>query len=72
VQFLYLLYRIVTNVALDHLRRRTSRREDQAPVPEDAEGGTRISSIVSRNSGRARIRKGICWGRNWANRSPAR
>jgi RNA polymerase sigma-70 factor, ECF subfamily len=35
------LYRIVTNVALDHLRRRTSRREDQAPVPEDAEGSTR-------------------------------
>jgi RNA polymerase sigma-70 factor, ECF subfamily len=35
------LYRIVTNVGLDHLRRRTSRREDQAPVPEDAEGGTR-------------------------------
>ena len=33
------LYRIVTNVALDHLRRRTSRREDQAPVPEEAEGG---------------------------------
>jgi RNA polymerase sigma-70 factor (ECF subfamily) len=37
------LYRIVTNVALDHLRRRTSRREDQAPVPEESEsgGGTR-------------------------------
>jgi RNA polymerase sigma-70 factor, ECF subfamily len=35
------LYRIVTNVALDHLRRRTSRREDQAPVPEEADGGTR-------------------------------
>src|SRR6202046_4837975 len=37
------LYRIVTNVALDHLRRRTSRKEDQAPVPEDSEagGGTR-------------------------------
>ena len=35
------LYRIVTNVALDHLRRRTSRREDQAPVPDEAEGGTR-------------------------------
>jgi RNA polymerase sigma-70 factor (ECF subfamily) len=35
------LYRIVTNVGLDHLRRRTSRREDQAPVPEEAEGGTR-------------------------------
>jgi RNA polymerase sigma-70 factor, ECF subfamily len=35
------LYRIVTNVALDHLRRRTSRREDQAPVPEETEAGTR-------------------------------
>lgn len=35
------LYRIVTNVALDHLRRRNTRREDQAPVSEDAEGGTR-------------------------------
>jgi RNA polymerase sigma-70 factor, ECF subfamily len=35
------LYRIVTNVALDHLRRRTSRREDQAPVPKETEGGTR-------------------------------
>jgi RNA polymerase sigma-70 factor (ECF subfamily) len=35
------LYRIVTNVALDQLRRRTSRPEDQAPVAEEAEGGTR-------------------------------
>ena len=37
------LYRIVTNVGLDHLRRRTSRREDQAPVAEESEaaGGTR-------------------------------
>ena len=35
------LYRIVTNVSLDHLRRRTSHREEQAPVPEDADGGTR-------------------------------
>ena len=34
------LYRITTNVALDHLRRRTSHREDQAPVSEDAEGST--------------------------------
>jgi RNA polymerase sigma-70 factor (ECF subfamily) len=32
------LYRIVTNAALDHLRRRTSRREDQAPAIDDAEG----------------------------------
>jgi RNA polymerase sigma-70 factor, ECF subfamily len=33
------LYRIVTNVALDHLRRRASRPEDQAPAAEgtDAE-----------------------------------
>ena len=35
------LYRIVTNVGLDHLRRRTSRREDQAPVAEESQGGTR-------------------------------
>ena len=35
------LYRIVTNVSLDHLRRRTSHREEQAPVSEDAEGTTR-------------------------------
>ena len=35
------LYRIVTNVSLDHLRRRSSRPEDQAPVAEDAEGRTR-------------------------------
>jgi RNA polymerase sigma-70 factor, ECF subfamily len=35
------LYRIVTNVGLDHLRRRTSRREDQAPVAEESESGTR-------------------------------
>jgi RNA polymerase sigma-70 factor, ECF subfamily len=35
------LYRIVTNTALDHLRRRTTRREDQAPVPEFADATTR-------------------------------
>jgi RNA polymerase sigma-70 factor, ECF subfamily len=37
------LYRIVTNVGLDHLRRRTSRREDQAPLPvtEEADGNAR-------------------------------
>ena len=35
------LYRIVTNVALDHLRRRTSRREDPAPVFAEDDGGTR-------------------------------
>jgi RNA polymerase sigma-70 factor, ECF subfamily len=35
------LYRITTNVALDYLRRRNTHREDQAPAPEEAEGGTR-------------------------------
>jgi RNA polymerase sigma-70 factor (ECF subfamily) len=35
------VYRIVTNVALDHLRRRASHREDQAPVYEESDGGTR-------------------------------
>jgi RNA polymerase sigma-70 factor (ECF subfamily) len=35
------LYRIVTNVALDHLRRRSSRKEDQAPVPDESDGTTR-------------------------------
>ena len=32
------LYRIVTNVCYDHLRRRSSRPEDQAPDPAVAEG----------------------------------
>ena len=35
------LYRIVTNVALDHLRRRASRREDQAPALEEPDGTVR-------------------------------
>lgn len=35
------LYRITTNVALDYLRRRTSHREDQAPVlPDETENST--------------------------------
>ena len=34
------LYRVATNVGLDYLRRRTTRREDQAPVPDVAEGAT--------------------------------
>jgi len=33
------LYRIVTNVALDHLRRRTTRREEQAPALPEQDGG---------------------------------
>ena len=34
------LYRIVTNVALDHLRRRGTHREEQAPVLPDGDGVT--------------------------------
>jgi RNA polymerase sigma-70 factor (ECF subfamily) len=33
------LYRVATNVGLDYLRRRTTRREDQAPVMEEPDGG---------------------------------
>jgi RNA polymerase sigma-70 factor (ECF subfamily) len=32
------VYRVVTNVCLDHLRRRSSRREDQAPEPAGLDG----------------------------------
>jgi RNA polymerase sigma-70 factor (ECF subfamily) len=32
------VYRIVTNVCLDHLRRRNTRKEDQAPEPEEIDG----------------------------------
>ncbi len=32
------VYRIVTNVCLDHLRRKKTRREDQAPDPEPCAG----------------------------------
>jgi RNA polymerase sigma-70 factor, ECF subfamily len=35
------LYRIVTNTALDHLRRRASRPEDQAPAPHEPEAENR-------------------------------
>ncbi|MGH9738319.1 MAG: RNA polymerase sigma factor [Candidatus Acidiferrales bacterium] len=34
------LYRIVTNVALDHLRRRSTRREEQAPKLPNGDGVT--------------------------------
>jgi RNA polymerase sigma-70 factor (ECF subfamily) len=32
------LYRIATNVCLDHLRRKNTRREDQAPQAEESDG----------------------------------
>ncbi|MFZ3255674.1 MAG: sigma-70 family RNA polymerase sigma factor [Candidatus Acidiferrales bacterium] len=32
------IYRIATNVCLDHLRRKNTRREEQAPQPADSEG----------------------------------
>ncbi len=35
------VYRIVTNVCLDHLRRRSTRREDQAPELQQGDGTTR-------------------------------
>jgi RNA polymerase sigma-70 factor, ECF subfamily len=34
------VYRIVTNVCLDHLRRRSTRREDQAPELQQSDGTT--------------------------------
>jgi RNA polymerase sigma-70 factor, ECF subfamily len=34
------VYRIVTNVALDHLRRKSTRREDQAPAIAQTEGNS--------------------------------
>jgi len=37
-------YRIVTNVCLDHLRRRSSRPEDQAPEPASNRNGETIAS----------------------------
>ena len=33
------LYRVATNVGLDYLRRRTTRREDQAPAPQETDNG---------------------------------
>src|SRR5882672_11627268 len=36
-------YRIVTNVCLDHLRRRSSRPEDQAPEPASNKDGDMIA-----------------------------
>jgi len=35
------LYRVATNVGLDYLRRRTTRREDQAPAPQENDGSAR-------------------------------
>lgn len=32
------IYRIATNVCLDHLRRKSTHREEQAPQPENADG----------------------------------
>src|ERR1700693_6193577 len=37
------MYRVVTNVCLDHLRRRSSRPEDQAPEPASNTNGDTIS-----------------------------
>jgi RNA polymerase sigma-70 factor (ECF subfamily) len=45
------LYRIVTNVCLDHLRRRNSRPEDQAPEVADADESPRDFFEQQRASG---------------------
>ena len=42
------VYRIVTNVCLDHLRRRNSRREDQAPEQARSEGDYLPSDFFDR------------------------
>jgi len=43
------MYRIVTNVCLDHLRRRNSRPEDQAPEPlPDMSGGSPAGDFFDR------------------------
>ena len=39
------VYRVVTNVCLDHLRRRTSRREDQAPEVQVNDGREGASGV---------------------------
>jgi RNA polymerase sigma-70 factor, ECF subfamily len=44
------VYRIVTNVCLDHLRRRTSRREDQAPEGHAPDGESSLSDFFDRQA----------------------
>lgn len=39
------VYRVVTNVCLDHLRRRSSRREDQAPEAQPSDGNQAAASV---------------------------
>lgn len=41
------VYRIVTNVCLDHLRRRSTRREDQAPEVSPGPGGGGTEAVAS-------------------------
>ncbi len=49
------LYRIVTNLCLDHLRRKQVRKED-APVTTDADGAEYSCWTRWRTSGRTAIR----------------
>jgi RNA polymerase sigma-70 factor (ECF subfamily) len=42
------LYRVVTNVCLDHLRRRQARPEDQAPEANGAHGDEGITDFFER------------------------
>ena len=52
------IYRIVTNLCLDHLRKKTVRKED-APVVKDAPAGSTICWIRWPTGGRERIRSAI-------------
>src|SRR6202171_354638 len=48
------LYRIVTNVCLDHLRRRQARPEDQAPESNNGHSDEGITDFFVRQRGRRR------------------
>ncbi len=52
------IYRIVTNLCLDHLRKRNVRKED-APVAKDSEGGEYDLLDQVPMDGRGRIQSGI-------------
>ena len=52
------IYRIVTNLCLDHLRKRNVRKED-APVAKDSDGGEYDLLDQVPTAGRERIRSAI-------------
>src|SRR4030088_1541658 len=63
------IYRIVTNLCLDHLRKKTVRKED-APVAKDASGGE-YDLLDQVPDGRAGASPGGgLWRRGWGRRFP--